>query len=41
VLRKQERDGSWKNPMYGEAYATAVNVLVLGLPDGLLPIFQR
>jgi hypothetical protein len=41
LLRAQERDGSWKNAQFGDAYATAVSVLVLGLPEALLPIFQR
>jgi hypothetical protein len=41
VLREQERDGSWRSRRYGDAYATAVNCLVLALPEGLLPIFQR
>ncbi|MEM7308841.1 MAG: prenyltransferase/squalene oxidase repeat-containing protein [Planctomycetota bacterium] len=40
VLRTQRTDGSWSS-RYGASYATAVNVLVLALPDGLLPIFQR
>lgn len=33
--------GYWKHPRYGPCYATAVNCLVLALPEGLLPIFQR
>ena len=41
ILRKRKSDGSWRDPKYGDAYATAVNVLVLSLPDGMLPIFQR
>jgi hypothetical protein len=41
LLRRQEVDGRWTDPTYGDAYATAVTVLVLALPDGLLPIFQR
>jgi len=41
VLVTQERDGSWKNASYGGSYATAMNVLFLALPEGLLPIFQR
>ena len=41
VLVTQERDGSWKSTAYGSSYATAMNVLFLALPEGLLPIFQR
>jgi len=41
LLAAQAADGSWHDPEYGDAYATASTVLVLALPDGLLPIFQR
>lgn len=41
LLRTQEPDGSWKGARFGAAYATAVNCLVLSLPDATLPIFQR
>jgi hypothetical protein len=41
VLREQNADGSWSDPRFGATYATAINVLVLALPDQLLPIFQR
>lgn len=41
LLATRAVDGSWNHPVYGPAYATAVNALVLALPDGLLPIFQR
>jgi hypothetical protein len=41
VLKAQNEDGSWGHPDYGSTYATAMNVLVLALPDQLLPIFQR
>lgn len=41
LLETREADGSWTHSVYGPAYATAVNALVLALPDGLLPIFQR
>lgn len=41
LLRAQAEDGSWDDPRFGPTYATAVNVLVLALPDQLLPIFQR
>ena len=41
VLRSQKRNGSWNNISYGSAYATAMNCLVLSIPNGMLPIFQR
>ncbi len=52
VLASQREDGSWVDRRYftdgsklegryGSAYATAMNCLVLSVPDGLLPIFQR
>ncbi len=41
VLSRQKADGSWEDPRYGDAYATAMNCLLLALPEGLLPIFQR
>lgn len=41
ILRTQDDDGSWNSPRFGSAYATAVNCLVLALPDATLPIFQR
>lgn len=41
ILRAQESDGSWSDARWGDCYATAVNCLVLAIPDGLLPIFQR
>lgn len=41
VLGTQRADGSWSDPRFGDAYATAMNCLVLAVPEGLLPIFQR
>jgi hypothetical protein len=41
LLRSQEPDGNWRGPVYGDTYATAMNCLVLAMPEGLLPIFQR
>lgn len=41
LLRTQDSDGSWKGSRFGAAYTTAVNCLVLSLPDASLPIFQR
>ena len=41
ILRTQDTDGSWRGSRFGRAYLTAVNCLVLALPDAVLPIFQR
>lgn len=41
IVRDQEPQGLWSDDRYGDAYATAVNCLVLALPEGVLPIFQR
>jgi hypothetical protein len=41
LLRSQKADGSWRDSRFGDCYATAVNCLVLSIPEGLLPIFQR
>ncbi|MEZ5979933.1 MAG: hypothetical protein R3F34_17215 [Planctomycetota bacterium] len=41
LVASQNEDGSWGESRYGACYATAVNCLVLALPDGQLPIFQR
>jgi hypothetical protein len=41
VLTSQREDGSWHDDRFGDVYATATNCLVLALPEGLLPIFQR
>jgi hypothetical protein len=41
MILKQKSDGSWRSPRYGSCYATAVNCLVLAIPEGVLPIFQR
>jgi len=52
ILVEQRPDGSWPDRRfddggnriegrYGSAYSTAMNVLVLALPEGWLPIFQR
>ncbi|MEQ1894326.1 MAG: prenyltransferase/squalene oxidase repeat-containing protein [Planctomycetota bacterium] len=41
LLRTQESDGSWRGSRFGAVYATAVNCLVLAIPDSDLPIFQR
>jgi len=41
LLTTQRADGSWEDTRYGDAYATAMNTLVLALPAGLLPSFTR
>ena len=41
VLKDQLPDGSWEDDQFGSCYATAMNCLFLGVPQGLLPVFQR
>lgn len=52
IYRAQRADGAWTDARYdssgvkiegrfGTTYATAMNVLVLSVPEGLLPAFQR
>lgn len=44
LVRKQDGDGNWGNFGYSEAgaeYATAMAILVLQVPAGLLPIYQK
>jgi hypothetical protein len=41
LLAAQREDGSFEDERFGPAYATAVNCLVLAIPLGYLPIFQR
>lgn len=52
VLVSQDEDGAWRDKRfdaagrgsvgrYGRAYATAMNVLYLSVPEGILPFFQR
>lgn len=45
LLRKQLSNGSWKHPgssyRFNNSYSTAVCVLILEIPLGYLPIFQR
>jgi hypothetical protein len=41
LVANQDPDGSWEDRRFGRCYATATNCLVLALPEGLLPIFQR
>lgn len=41
LVREQRPDGGWGDERYGACYATAMNCLVLSIPDGLLPLFER
>ena len=43
LLGSQETGGPWRDtePFIGPAYATAMACLILQMPNGLLPIFQR
>lgn len=44
LIRMQDADGNWGSTGYSEAgseYATAMAVLVLQVPAGLLPIYQK
>ena len=40
LLSKQGRDGTWQSP-FSNDYATAMACIVLQMPNGVLPIFQR
>jgi hypothetical protein len=40
LLRTQREDGSWED-RFGDEYATATALLILEVPMGYLPIFQR
>ena len=40
IVREQRADGSWTGNI-GDVYVTSINLIVLQLERGLLPIFQR
>ncbi|MFO0913176.1 MAG: prenyltransferase/squalene oxidase repeat-containing protein [Pirellulales bacterium] len=40
ILRLQQPDGGWQSE-FGRAYATAMSLIVLQIPNNLLPILQR
>jgi hypothetical protein len=40
LLAKQNPDGSWTDPQ-GDAYGTAMALIILQMPKRYLPIFQR
>lgn len=41
LLQLQLSDGNWSDPWIGNEYATAMALIVLQLPNNLLPIFER
>ena len=41
ILRKQSADGSWKEGHVGPVYTSALNVTILLMANGYLPIYQR
>jgi len=41
ILRKQSADGSWKEGHVGPVYTTALNITILLMSNGYLPIYQR
>ena len=41
LLARQSTDGAWIDPHVGPAYGTAMALITLQLPEGLLPILQR
>ncbi len=41
LVSAQRPDGAWGDERYGACYATAMSCLVLSMPDGLLPLFER
>lgn len=41
LLARQSPDGTWSDPQNGDAYGTAMALIVLQMPKRYLPIFQR
>lgn len=41
LLLSQQESGAWPDDSYGAVYATSMSVLVLAMPDGLLPVYLR
>lgn len=41
IIRQQAADGSWREGHIGHAYTTAINLTILQLDNGYLPIYQR
>jgi hypothetical protein len=41
LLRSQLSDGGWSDPWFGNEYSTAMALIILQVPNHLLPIFDR
>jgi hypothetical protein len=41
LIAKQNADGTWTDQQIGDAYGTAMALIVLQMPKRYLPIFQR
>jgi len=41
ILHDASADGSWSDRSIGDVYATAINLIILQLDNGALPIYQR
>lgn len=41
LVRKQSADGAWKEGHVGPVYTTAINLTILQLGKGYLPVYQR
>jgi hypothetical protein len=41
LIGLQLREGRWADPWIGDEYATAMALIVLQIPNGYLPIFER
>ncbi len=41
LLSRQDQSGAWTDSSYGEAYASAMALIILQMPGRYLPIFQK
>jgi squalene cyclase len=41
LIARQELNGGWNDQQAGEAYATAMALIILDMPKRYLPIFQK
>ncbi|MBU6412278.1 MAG: terpene cyclase/mutase family protein [Planctomycetes bacterium] len=41
LIRTQQPDGMWNDPSVGNAYGTAMSLIILQMPKRYLPIFQK
>lgn len=41
LVNEQQANGSWKSKSVGDAYSTAMNLIMMQLDNGFLPIYQR